>query len=169
MATILNSAQVSAVIKADLANVVDLGTVMNSVSWSPSYSFGDGTGADQAKIVFTDERTLAASANESLDLAGGLTDAFGQAITFTKIKAIAIKAAAGNTNNVEVGGAASNAFLLFKDATDVLPVRPGGMALIVAPDAAGIAVTAGTGDLLKVANSGGGTGVTYQIAILGVV
>ena len=41
------------------------------------------------------------------------------------------------------------------------------MLLLVAPGAAGYAVTAGTGDILKVANSGAGTGVTYDIVIVG--
>ena len=46
-------------------------------------------------------------------------------------------------------------------------MQPGGTLLLVAPNAAGYAVTAGTGDLLKVANSGGSTGVTYDIVIVG--
>jgi len=36
-----------------------------------------------------------------------------------------------------------------------------------AADATTYAVTAGTGDLLKVANSAGGTSVTYDIVIIG--
>jgi hypothetical protein len=129
--------------------------------------FLTGGGADQANFVFADTRTLAASATENLDLAGGLTDAFGQALTFASIKAILVKAAAGNTNNVVIGGAASNAFLLFGDATDTLAIPPDGFALIVAPGAAGFPVAAGTGDILKMANSGGSTSVEYEIILLG--
>jgi hypothetical protein len=93
----------------------------------------------------------------------------GATLTFTKIKAILVKAAEGNTNNVVVGGAASNGWVgPFGDVSDTVAVKPGGTLLLVAPNAAGYAVTAGTGDILKVANSGAGTGVTYDIVIVGV-
>jgi hypothetical protein len=45
---------------------------------------------------------------------------------------------------------------------------PGGIFLFVNPGAAGIAtVTAGTGDILRVDNSGAGTTVTFDIVIIG--
>src|SRR5688572_29561037 len=61
-----------------------------------------GTGADQADKVFYAQRTITASANDDLDLAGVLTDPLGGTLTFVKVKAILIVAAAGNTNNVVV-------------------------------------------------------------------
>lgn len=128
----------------------------------------DGTGANQADLVYSGTRTLSASGSEELDLAGGLEDAFGATLTFAKIKGILIKAASGNTNNVVVGGAASNAFQgPFGATNDTIAVKPGGQFLISAPNAAGWPVTAGTGDLLKIANSSGTTGVTYDIVIIG--
>lgn len=164
----LNMAKVAINAAFDFVTAVDVGDAKHTASWSPSYQFTDGTGANQAKAVFADTRTLAASANESLDLAGGLSDVFGNVITFTKIKALLIQAAAGNTNDVLVGGAASNGFTAWVgDATDVVKVKPGGMLAIAAPDATGLAVTAGTGDLLKIANSAGSTGVTYTIVVIG--
>ena len=168
MATALGGAKIGLSISALLRNLLDGRTVEDSISYNPTLVFVDGTGANQATKSFLDTRTLAASANESLDLAGGLTDAFGNALTFTKIRALMIRAAAGNTNNVLVGGAASNGFVTpFSDATDVAVVRPGGLLLLAAPDATGYAVTAGTGDLLKVANGGGSSAVTYDIFLLG--
>ncbi len=50
---------------------------------------------------------------------------------------------------------------------DTVKVKPGGAIALVAPDATGYAVTAGTADQLKVANSAGGTSVTYDIIIIG--
>jgi hypothetical protein len=164
----LNSAKVTVAVAFDFSTAVDVGNAIHTAARSPNWAFTDGTGANQAKAAFADVRTLAASANESLDLAGGLTDAFGNAITFTKVKALIIEAAAGNTNDVLVGGAASNGFIsLFGDATDVVKVKPGGAFAITAPDANGLAVTAGTGDLLKIANSAGGSAVTYTITVIG--
>lgn len=164
----LNSAKVGVSALWDFVTAVDIGTATHAGSWTPSYAFTDGTGANQAKAVFADERTLSASATENLDLAGGLSDVFGNVITFTKIKAILVQASPGNTNDVLVGGAASNGFIPWVgDATDVVKVKPGGCFAIVAPDANGLAVTAATGDILKVANSAGSTSVTYKIVVIG--
>lgn len=128
----------------------------------------DGTGANQANQMFTDTRTLAASATENLDLAGGIVNALGATVTFTAIKLIRIRAAAANTNNVVIGGAASNPFVgPFVDATDKISIPPGGVFEILNPSAAGWAVTASTGDLLLVTNSSSGTPVSYTIEIVG--
>lgn len=162
------SAKIVAQIVATLSGSGDLGTPEAPVSTRTLIEFADGSGSGQANKVFADQRTIGASSNESLDLAGSLVDPLGATLTFTKIKALLAKAAAGNTNNVVIGGAGSNTWVgPFGDATDTIAVKPGGVALLVAPDAAGWAVTASTGDILKIANSGGTTGVTYDIVIIG--
>lgn len=127
----------------------------------------NGTAAQQADLVYRSRRTLAASATENLDLAGSLVDVFGNTLTFVKIKAILIRASVDNTNNVVVGGAASNTFVGgFGAAANTYAVPPGGVFLVSAP-AGGWTVTAATADILKVANSGGTTGVTYDIVVIG--
>lgn len=147
----------------------DVGSVNQEVKFVPNYVFTDGTGANQARILFSDTRTLSASATENLDLAGVLTDVFGNVITFDKIKAIIVTAAAANTNNVVFGGAASaQAAPWFGDVADTVVIRPGGCLCLVAPDATGYDVTATTADLLKIANSSSGTPVTYTIVLIGV-
>lgn len=129
--------------------------------------FTDGVAANQANIVFADERTLAASATESLDLSGVLTDAFGVTIAAVKLVAIMVIANTANTNSVVVGAAASNAVPLFGGTLGTISVPPGGIFSAAAPGIAGLCtVTAGTGDLLKMTNSSSGTPVTYQIVIL---
>jgi hypothetical protein len=145
----------------------DLGSPKLRVTASKLLDLTAGTGAtNQANILFSDQRTLAASANESLDLAGVLTNAFGATITAAEIVAIYVSAAAGNTNNVQISVPASNGFVgPFLAASDGYVVRPGEYALFVSQ--AGWGVTAGTGDLLNIANSGGTTGVTYDIIIVG--
>ena len=47
-------------------------------------------------------------------------------------------------------------------------VRPGGTFALIADDAAGYAVTPGTGDLLKIAAATTGT-VTYDLILIGAV
>tara|TARA_Y100000310_G_scaffold345430_1_gene464863 strand:- start:1236 stop:1745 length:510 start_codon:yes stop_codon:yes gene_type:complete len=131
-------------------------------------TLADGTGADQADLLFTDTRTISASSNDDLDLAGGLTDPLGDTLTFVRIKAMFISAAAGNTNNVLVGGAGANDFINWVgNSSDIIVVMPGGGFFLFAPDATAYAVTAGTGDILRVANSAGGSTVDYDIVLIG--
>jgi hypothetical protein len=163
------SARVGFDIGGVLVNALDIGEARYPFAFGPTRQFTNGAGANQASAVFSDTRTLVASATEDLDLNGtALQDALGANLALTKIKAIAIVADASNTNDVIVGGAASNAVSsLFGDATDTLRIKPGGFALLCAPTAAGYGVTAATADLLKIANSAGGTPVTYTIIIIG--
>lgn len=126
-----------------------------------------GVTSGKADKIFSDQRTLAASATENLDLAGGLTDPLGASLTFVKVKAIMIKAAAGNTNDVVIGGAATNTFIgPFNAATHKVNIKPGGVFMATAP-ADGWTVTAATGDILLVANSAAGTSITYDAFIIG--
>lgn len=166
----LSAAKIGMSIVAELANSLDGRIVTDTIRFGPDNTLTNGTGANQANEAFFDRRTLTASSTENLDLAGGLTDAFGTTLAFTKIRALAVYAAAANTNNVLVGGAASAQFSTWVgDVTDVVVVRPGGLFLLTAPDATGLAVTATTADLLKIANSSSGTSVTYDICIIGTV
>jgi len=150
-------------------NTVDLGSSSARRTVELAISLAAGTGAGQADLVFADTRTLAASGTEDLDLAGALADAFGVAQVFARVKAIAVKAATGNTNNVQVTRPASNGLVLFMAAGDGIALRPGQMfaTAVGAADATGIAVTAATGDLLTITNSAGSTTVSYDIVIIG--
>jgi hypothetical protein len=147
-------------------NPIDLGSTVLPFSLVASESFVSGVAAGMADRVFTDRRTLAASATEDLDLAAVLLDAFGAAITFAKIKAIFVKGAPGNTNDVLVTRPAANGVPLFTAVSAGLPVKPGGAFAWFAPGT-GVTVTAGTGDLITVTNGAAGTPVTYDIVIIG--
>jgi hypothetical protein len=121
-------------------------------------------------VSTADTGTLAASANVDIDLAGVLTDPYGQTITFAKVKGLIVAAAAGNTNNVIVGGAAATQFASWVGAaTHTVTVRPGGVLALFtgSADANGYAVAAGSTDFLRIANSGGTTSVTYDIWVIG--
>lgn len=154
-------------ISAALTKALDLVSAEGRHAISKQIALASGTGANQADKVFSDSRTIAASATDSLDLAGALLDALGDAFTPARIKALYVFAAAANTNNVNVTRPAANGVPLFLAAGDGIPVRPGGLFVWVAPDATGVAVTAGTGDLIDIVNSGAGTSVTYDILIVG--
>ncbi len=132
----------------------------------------DGTVADAADLLFIDERTVASATNDDLDLAGSLSDAFGNTLTFAEIVAILVIngpiTGSANTTDLTIG-AGSNPFVGFLGGTTptIGPIGPSGVVFIACPDAGGIgAVTASTADILRIANSSGAS-ATYQIAILG--
>lgn len=153
----------------DLTNPNVLNAPRSELNLTKKVALASGTGAGQADRIYHAQRTLAASATEDLDLAGVLLDVFGAQITFAKIKGMVVSAAAGNANNVVLGAAATNPWTALLGATGTLVVRPGAVIGLAAgaADAAGYAVVATTGDLLKVANSAGGSSVTYDIVLVG--
>jgi hypothetical protein len=166
----VNNGLVAARIYADLSSALDLTTVAAPHRIERGTAFDPGVGAGQVDKIFSDTRTLAPSTTEDLDLSGVLLDAFGVAITFARVKAILIAAAAGNTNNVVVGGVANAwATLLSPAATGLITLRPGAFfcAGCGSADATGYAVTNATADLLHIANSGAGTSVTYDVVVMG--
>lgn len=145
-----------------------LQSASTTIGKNQAVSLTSGVGLNQADLIYVESRTIAASGTATLDLAGVLTDIYGATITFVRIKAILILAALANVNNVLMGGAGSNTFVgPFGDATDIIKVNPGGMLLLVAPDATAWPVTASTGDQLKFANSSSGTSVTFDLALVG--
>jgi len=145
----------------------DLGSAKSRVAVSKALSLLAGTDAtNKGNILFADTRTVALSANENIDLSGALSDAFGASIVAAEIVAIYIEAAAANVNSVQVTRPASNGFIgPFMATGDGVSIKPGEYALFVSQS--GWAVTAATGDLLNIANSGAGTSVTYNIVVVG--
>lgn len=163
------SASLSMAASVSQTKALDLTTVADPLMFRRAVNLTDGTAAGKADKVFHDRRTLAASATEDLDLAGVLLDAFGTAITFVRVKGLFISAAAANSNNVVVGNATSNGWATLLSATGTLTLRPGASvgAMAGPTDATAYAVAGTTGDLLKIANSGAGSSVTYDIVIVG--
>ncbi|WP_405676907.1 hypothetical protein OG292_19890 [Streptomyces sp. NBC_01511] len=154
---------------ADLSAALDLGVARAPVQVRRAVALVSGTGAGKADKVFSDRRSIAASSSEDLDLAGVLLDPFGATITFARIKGLIISTAAANLNNVVVGAAASAPWAALLGATHTLTLRPGASFAVMAgaADVTGYAVTATTADLLKIANSGAGSAVSYDIVIIG--
>ena len=154
-------------VESNLTQALDLLTATAPLTYPVQIDLATGTGLGQADMQWSDTRTLTASSTEDLDLNGVLVGPLGTTLTFLRIKALIVKAAAANTNNVVISRPAANGVPLFSAASDALPVMPGGWFGWVAPNAAGVGVTAATGDLITVTNSGAGTSVTYDIIVIG--
>ena len=161
------STQIDAAVSYRASGSPNLGDLTSNYAGFPNIVLDNGVAANQADTVYSETRTLAASAFNDLDLAGTLVNPLGAAAVFVKVKAIAIKARATNTNNVVLGAAAANGFIgPFGAATHTIAIPPGGEVVLVAP-AAGWTVTPSTGDLLRTTNSGAGTSVVYDIVVIG--
>ncbi|WP_257556423.1 hypothetical protein [Sphingobium sp. CFD-2] len=160
------SIKLQAAIKGTIAKTVDDRTISAPVSEAYSHDLSTGTAADQATHTYVKDFSLASGANTTFDLAGSLTDDLGQACVFTAIKAILLISDSDNTTNLTLGNG-SNPFVgPFDDGTATVTVKPGGAFMISDPSATGMAVAAGTGDILKLANGSGAT-ATGTLVIVG--
>lgn len=144
-------------------------TASSVVTYNPKQGFANGTGTNQANIAWHDERTLSASANESLQIttSGALKDALGGVINFTAVKLWAMHASCANTNTVVVGNGTNPFAGPLSAGTATITLNPCDTFTFLAP-ASGWAVTASSNDVIKVVNGGAGTSVTYDIYLLGV-
>ncbi|MBI4796860.1 MAG: hypothetical protein HY790_13675, partial [Deltaproteobacteria bacterium] len=87
----LSSARLGIIINHKDVKSLDYRSAVDEIAQALSQDFAAGVGSEQCDLVFCDKRTLAGGANESLDLAGVLTDAFGNIITFAKVRALVIQ------------------------------------------------------------------------------
>lgn len=145
---------------------------LSDATFSPTLrrilDLASGTGAAQADILFVDERTVAASTNDDIDLAGALSSALGATIATAEMVGIIIDSDVENTTVLTVGVGGSNPWVtMFAASGDGIKVFPGGIFLNFARDASGLgAVAAGASDVLRIANASGAS-ATYRIAIIG--
>lgn len=159
--------RIEVVLSATLTAALDLASASSPLNIRRALDFANGNGAGQANVIWSDRRTLAASAVDTLDLAGGgLVDAFGVAIAPARIRGLMIYSAPANLNNLTLFGNAAAVPILNTVATTIT-LPPGGLFLLTKPDAAGMVVTPTTGDLVLVTNAAGTNSVTYDIALLG--
>jgi hypothetical protein len=148
-----------------------LQALTTTVTGSAQESLTYGTGSGQVNLIVAQDRTLAASSNETLDLYGSTTplaDIFGANALFRHIKYVAIYiVSGGDVNGLLIGNAGSNPFLgpLGGTSPTVL-VYPNGPGFQVGEPTAGWAVTSSVGQL-KIANESSAVSVTYRIVIGG--
>jgi hypothetical protein len=129
------------------------------------WDVANGTGANQVNLCYQGVRTLGSAANEDLDLAGSLTNLYGTTV-FTKAKLIAFSSAAANTTNVTVTRGATNGVPWITAVSSGFVLTPSSFFIFTDRSAAGVTVTAATGDLINVANASGAS-ATYTVVICG--
>jgi hypothetical protein len=139
---------------AYLADTKGIAVANANIDKSSINVIASGTGANQADKVFS-ELAKSIVGNTDVDLAGSLTDAYGAVITFARVKMLAFFVDPASVSNLVVGAAAANQFFgPFGASAHTINIRPGGLAVLFAPDAVAWPVTAATADILRLAPSG---------------
>ena len=151
--------RIKIIIDSVLTALKDEGTTVEVSATDPcqitrTMSLDTGVLDDLADVLYHELRPVAAEADETVDLTGGdLTDAFGEALTLVKVKAVYIR------NNDEllgitIGGA--TALPILADA-EKLNLPPLGSVLLQCPLTTlnTWAVAAGTSDILTISKLAG--------------
>jgi hypothetical protein len=124
-----------------------------------------GVGASQSDKLYTlSNEPILTGATLSIDVKAALTDAFGAAFTPAKLRVVYIYASTANTTDLTLFGDANSVPILDTAATTTV-LKAGGLFLKAQPAAAGIAVTAGTGDIIKIVNAAGATAYVDVVLI----
>lgn len=148
-------------------SVADLSSGLINKKLPALLQFLDGAGAGQANKIWGDSASQAQSTNNDLDLSGTLAGSFGT-VVFTALKGLIVKAGAANPGDLIVGNAAANAFAgWFGAAAHTWAVAPGGILVAAEGSAAGRVVTAGTGDILRIASAATAGTYTYDVLLWG--
>ncbi len=149
------------------SDTVSQTTIVNSNRLRSLSDLADGTGADQADIVWhVEAQSLAAAASTTLELDNLSQSLFGDTISLSlaNVKAILIDNTSATAGYLLIGGAAVDEWYTpFAAAGDKVKVMAGGQLLLANPGA-GWSVAAGSTDLKIEAFT---ATVTYDIAILG--
>ena len=149
---------------------LDLSTVADSAILEYSESLADGTAVDTADKVWHDTRSITTGANDDLDMTALTHSIFGSTvtITFAKVKAILIVNTSETTGDeLRIDTSVANAILTPFASSATTKIEIGAdSALLLSSKKDGWAVTAGTGDILRIHNPNAGT-VSYKIVIIG--
>jgi hypothetical protein len=132
---------------------------------SISQAFTSGTTSNAVDLSFGKSFTLSASATNTHDVAGSLVDGLGNTLTMAEVVGVLIYNTTLTTGSYLTVGADTNALINMLNAAGTVRVGPGGVFLCYSP-VDGFAVTASTGDIIKVVNAGVGS-TTYSLAIIG--
>ena len=135
-----------------------------------SLTFTGGTGDAQLDTHYIEKaKSLAGSGTDTYDMQAALTNVFGDTFLPISMKVLILVNNSGTGAILTVGGAANQVPFMATPATDKLIVPDGGFfAWAVSLDASGIAVTAGTGDILTIIETAAQT-ATYDLLVAGVL
>lgn len=128
----------------------------------------NGSSTDQSNLFWYDTRTVNAGANDDIDLAGVLTDVYGNTVTFATVKGIVIvNANTTDGDDLTIGNAGTNPCKLWFGATTHTMTVLAGETFYKESRYTGWTVTGGSADTLRIGGDAANN-VTYTIYIWGV-
>ena len=130
----------------------------------------DGTAANQADLIWFDDETIAAGADYDIDLAGVLTDAFGDTVTFARVKLVYNEHRSTSTaSGITCGGGGATEWIKpFAAAGDKISgVAPSGVFIAYTPDGTAWAVGAGATDIHRITNEDGVNQALVRVCFIG--
>jgi len=144
-------------IAATVQAVMGVAPVTGKLTVAPEYAWSDGSGPDQADLLYSATLSIETGSPLVLNLSdGSLTDPLRRPVVFTRVRLVAIFPYGDAALPIRVGGAATHPWIApFADAADpagtIVRVEWEGALLLLAPDAAGYPVVAGVSDQLAIA------------------
>ena len=159
---------VASALSAQYSGINNLGLAVFDLEEREPLEFASGKGSGMADTLLSQQRTLAASASEILDLINGsLLDSINLPLALRRIKVIHVRASVSNINDVVIGGAGAGGLTgPFVNNTNTYNIPPGGAFLAVHPGVGWLTYDVSEA-LFKVANGGAGTSVIYDLEIAG--
>lgn len=142
--------------------------VADNTARSLTITLSTGTSADQADRIYQFNETLGTSATRDLDLSGSLTDSLGQSVVFVEVTTVILINKATVAGSDLLLGAGSNPVATFwGTAGDQIRCKAGGIVAFGCRYDPAYAITAGTGDILRITNESASATVEYDIIIIG--
>jgi hypothetical protein len=140
--------------------------ISTTVTGSAQESLTFGTGSGQCNVIIAQDRTLAISSSETLDINTGLADIFGATPTMLHLKYIAVYiASGGDVTGLTIEPGATDPFAGYGISTTLI-VYPNGPGFQNGEPTVGIAVSSAVANI-KIVNNSSSAAVTYRIVLGG--
>lgn len=154
------TAQIALSILAHETSSGDLSRTLRATPANYALTLTDGTGANQAQVVWSDSRT-ATTSNDDLNLTSlaDTRDGASVVVAFTQVKLVYVRNTHA-TASLRIGGVSGLGSFACLPINIYLTLPPGGGYLFTAPSAAGVA--AGTARFAAESGS-----CTYEVVVIG--
>lgn len=148
----------------NLGDVDSLADPTATLALEYAQSLTDGRGSDNANAAYWWSGTIAAAGSAAFDLAGTLTNAFGDTVNFDLVKYVFVRNTSASASLRLVATSWTN---WTSGASDYVLIKPDGFLAFGASGATVYDIAAGS-DTITLQNIDGANSATYQIGVVGV-
>jgi len=117
------------------AKTIGASTVSETFAELLNWTHTSGASTNQMNVIVRESVTLTNAQTRTIDLAGGVSDSFGDVTTFTTVRFLCLVADEDNADPVALGASGEDAWAAWCGGTNhTVTIRPGGILLLTAPD-----------------------------------